>query len=319
MNTRSIPFYNGNQVVSPYEVKQKQGKKFPCGSLMREENRCAVIRLFTDGFKRQHGAYPHKKDFENAGLRSMLHTYYGASPFRAFENAGFTDPTRPSCDSRLIYEPWAVMEKLPNGFWNKPENRTYAIRWLVKKTQAERGGYPTTRDFKKNHLHGLLGKCNSSPLEALEEAGYTDPASPFFDPVLDFAPWIVLPHMPHGYWTDDYNRASATRWVVAMSRRRPKNIKAADFTGYHLWGLIEGRSVHSMLEEAGFKVKAQDMRRVPPNHWRSRKNRVEALRDFAEGKDVRIIRYRDLYKAGLSRVLYYYKGMGEAFEDAGLK
>jgi len=311
-----IRFYNRKETVKAYKAKKKHIlKRFPNGSLSHVENRRGVIQEFTNEFKHRHGRYPHVRDFENAGLTSIINHYCKGSPLRAYKDAGYADPTKPNYDDRLVYEPWNALDELPDRFWHNAQNRNCAIHWLVKKTRNEKGRYPSTKDFTKAGLGSILQK--GSILELLEDAGYTDPTSLYFDPLLDYAPWIVLPKMPNGYWNDEQNCAIATRWAVWASGKRPKNVNKNDFLEFGLGMILNGRSLYSVLSEAGFNVEPDEMYRVPRNYWKSHKNRIEAIQKFAKGKDPMKIRYDDICKASLGRILCY-ASKNETLQDAGL-
>ena len=70
-------------------------------------------------------------DFLENGLKGVL-DYYSGSPFRALKDAGYDIKE---------YE----MDKVPQGYWKKKENRVKAIRGMVddlgkKPTEITRGG-----------------------------------------------------------------------------------------------------------------------------------------------------------------------------------
>jgi hypothetical protein len=107
--------------------------------------------------------------------------------------------------------------------------------------------------------------------------------------VLDYAPWLVLDRMPSGYWEDSENRASATRWLVKITDKKPEELIGGDFMEYGLISIIghlNGSTV-AALREAGYRVRSIDMDNVPRCTWQSLSNVRKALIEIAEAENKR--------------------------------
>lgn len=316
---KASEFYTDEQVLRIWEDVKDGGKKiFPHGLLQNEDYRNIIVRQFVNGFKeKNNGAYPNRSDFEKAKLAGLL-GYYGGSPFKAFTKAGYCNPNEKVFDKNLADEPWSVIVCLPNRYWSDNKNRIKATRWLVDKTKSE-GGYPTADDFKNNSLSGLLSSCGSSDIQIIEEAGYMDPTSEVFDPVLDFAPWLTL-NVPNGYWKDPLNREQATRWLLDITEKKPEELSSGDFLEYRLTQMFRyyGDSPQRAVIAAGFDVKPGNRYFVPQRYWKDPESRNRAVREFVEssGKPPSEITHKDMRDAGL-RGVFQYATRTEALRDAG--
>lgn len=206
-----------------------------------------------------------------------------------------------------------LKKKFPGNFLKNPDHRRYITQAFIDDQLEERTNqYPTRKDWAAAKLLGLFNNYyKNSTLRALEEAGYTDPTQDNFDPVLDFAPWLVLRQMPSCYWHDTYNRANATRWLVSVTDKKPEELIADDFKDYGLSTLLQenGSSPYLALREAGFNIKEGDMCELPRGYWKVRKNRVAAVRRFVEssGKKPAEIIADDFDDAGLGGLMRHCK------------
>lgn len=303
--------YTPEEAVEAWrEVRQGTRKQFPKGSLQNQENRQQIIRTFTEEFKVKNGRYPEKDEFYEAKLAGLME-YYNASPFAAFQDAGYATIGGPLFDVKLAHLPWTVLEKLPQNFWDGKWNRTRAIRWLTTITQRKEKRYPTQEDFENSGLCGLIsGNYNGSPLEAFEEAGYTTESSKVYDKVLAETPWKVMQQLPKGFW-DKETRARAVRLLVEETGKEVSELTQKDFIGDDLSRLLTRKngSPHALLREAGYAVEKREMDFVPKGTWKDKRNTTEALRITSRvaNKPIGEVTTRDMFAAGYSRVLKYHK------------
>lgn len=311
-----------------YSVRQGVKKRFPHRFWKDSDHRKYVVQAFVDGHLARTGFYPAEEEWKAAKLTGifMHRLYYKGNLMAPLNEGGYTDKESKKFDPRLVNAPWTVMHNVPCEYWKNADNRVKAVRWLVDACRERHGKkYPGCEDFNDNRLSGLfVHHYDSSPLTALEEAGYTDPTQENFDPVLDFAPWLVLGQMPQSYWHDAENRASATRWLVDIANKEPAEVIADDFKEYGLSGMLQEKSwsPYMALREAGFNVDESDMNELPRGYWKVRKNRVAAVRRFVEssGKKPAEIIADDFDDAGLSGLMKHYKGSPiAALQEAGYR
>ncbi|MFH0830317.1 MAG: hypothetical protein V1887_04115 [Candidatus Aenigmatarchaeota archaeon] len=272
------------------DVKQGLRKYFPKGFWDDPDHRKYIVREFVDGTLKATGHYPGSvRDWKPAKLGGLLGHYENQDMMAPLKEAGYMDRESENFDERLMTAPWTIMQNSPKGYWEDAGNRINAVRWMVDLCRKRNGrNYPIPKDFKENNLNGLIQHHYHSFFEALEEAGYTDPTQDVFDPVLDYAPWLVLDIMPMGYWNDSENRASATRWLVEMTGKEPEEVTRIDFAEYGL-GTILARCSDSPVKavrEAGYRMRSIDMNNVPIGTWQSPSKVRSALMEMAvaEGK-----------------------------------
>ena len=116
--------------------------RVPRGHWKKKENRVKAIKEMVESLGKPPTEIT-KKDFYENGLSWVLSGYYSGSPFEALKDAGYDIKE---------YE----MDKAPQGYWKKEENRVAAIKRLVEET-----GKPakdiTRRDFYENKLSSIQG------------------------------------------------------------------------------------------------------------------------------------------------------------------
>ncbi len=118
-----------------------------------------AVRFLVDKVLRKGPQGVTQEDFRGNRLGGLLTGYYHDSPYKALREACYE------------INPWE-MATTPNNFYNDPENRKSATRWLASKLRGL-GIYPRgiqQEDFFRNGLSGLLDVHEGSPYKALYEA-----------------------------------------------------------------------------------------------------------------------------------------------------
>jgi len=214
---RSHERYSPEQCVQIwYEVRTGEREKFPRGFPQKEEHRIAINRALVGQYRKEHpGGYPGGRYFRKNKLNGLLCRHYGGSPYAAFIEAGFADPTTAVYDSRLAEVPWTVIEKMPNRFWRKSRsNKKAAVRWT-----AETTGKPVTelkaKDFLNKGTASVLGFYDSI-VAALQDADIkVDP----FD----------MERVPRYTWQQPKNVRRAADDVSEQTGRPRGELRGTDF------------------------------------------------------------------------------------------
>ncbi|MDE1860103.1 MAG: hypothetical protein KGH72_00100 [Candidatus Micrarchaeota archaeon] len=141
----------------------------PRGIYPSPENRVAAVRELVKASGKGDPRDLARSDFESHGLRGLLHGHYNGSTYAAVVEA---------FPEQMIKE-WE-MAMTPMRFYESPENRVAAVRWLAEKLGKDPREI-TQKDFKSNRLLGLLDwHYNGSPYEALLEAGLVTKEDEYF-------------------------------------------------------------------------------------------------------------------------------------------
>jgi hypothetical protein len=191
-----------------------------------------AVRFLVEQVLRKDPRQMAKEDFERNRLGGLLNTYYGNKPREALNAAGYS------------ILPWE-MANGPWGFYEDPENRRAATRWLVEKC-AKDPREIQWEDFYCSGLAGLMIVCEHSPCIALREAGYA------------VEPW-EMGHAPRGFYAAAEIWARALKWLVEKTGLEPRDLTRKDFAAHGLWGVLNytGGSPYACLREAGL-VSADD-------------------------------------------------------------
>jgi hypothetical protein len=199
-------------------------------------------------------------------LRNNAYRLYNAYPMpvmRALADAGvkFRRAGVRTSDGKKPYL------RLPPGYWNVRKNRRNAIRSLVEYL----GGDPldiVAEDFERAGFSCLFRKYGSSPLNALRDAGYR-------------VRTLDRRSKPHRYWTSRAKRKNAYRKFVLAALKGGDRITEEYLAGKRLGGLCDtmGNSTYRLLRDTGVRFNPwESMGHSPPGYWKSRKNRVRAVR-----------------------------------------
>ena len=307
---QSERYYTPEETVEIWhDVRESKRKRFSRGSLQNEDGRVAVIQSFVDNFKERHqGKYPITEDFYKAKLAGLM-DYYNSSPIKAFNHGGYTNQSSPKFDPKLTHLPWTVLSRVPDDYWSD-WNQVRAIRWLVTITKRIQDRYPQTKDFNENGLSEILKIHNNAPFEAFEKAGYTDPASCVYDPVLDNAPWCIIEQLPNNYWNGIDNTKGGVDWSLDATGKQIAEISAEDFRAVKLGGLLNayGGSTIKIIKEAGYDIRAEERAHVPKNFSKDESNAHSAVTKAMEktGKSAKQITRDDIREAGYRGVLVHY-------------
>ncbi len=267
--------------------------------------------------------YPTARYFGKYKLHSLL-KYTDRSPYHLFVEAGFTDPKSENFDPVLAETPWLRLACVPRRYWKNKNNRIKAIEWLVDKCRRNGKEYPEAKDFQKNRLGGLLILCSKeSPYAALVEAGFTNPESKRYDPVLADTPWLIIEKMPSNYWNKRQNRIKSTRLLVKNLKKPVSQIKEDDFITNHLsWlGTYCSNSPFKALEEAGYNLQPWEKERIPRHYFDEKQNRIKAIKWLVSVLDKQIIKIigTDFIDHNLSGLLqhHYESSPFKALKEAG--
>jgi len=275
-----------------YEVRNGERRKFPNGFNQRYEHRVAIIRAFIDEYRKERpGAYPNQRAFKENKLSGLL-TKYGASPYRAFHEAGFTDLKTAVYDHRLAEAPWTVLGMVPIRYWKQKGHRINATRWLVKELQKEPSQI-VTEDFENEGIGKVIHYNNDSLYETIREAGYK------------LEPWEMT-ETPNGFWKSKENKVRAIRWMVDRAKKPVAEITQKDFIDAGMRTLIFlYDSILDALKEAGYSINPIEMNKAPNGFWRRKANRIEYTRWFVDNikKPITKIDNHDFADAGLGSLL----------------
>ncbi|MBI2971801.1 MAG: hypothetical protein HYY37_05270 [Candidatus Aenigmarchaeota archaeon] len=229
-------------------------RKLTQGEWQDECVRADAIRFLVENVLGKDPKDVTEEDFLSNKLGGLLRSYHWGSPHAALRSAGYE------------VEPWEMPVK-PRRFYETPENRKAATRWLVHKT----GKPPTTvtaADFYANRLGGLLS-CHygNSPYDALREAGY------------EMELW-EMEGTPKGFFGIRENRIRATQWLAGKIGKEPQELTQQDFFAAGLKHLISGYhngSPYEALHEAGLVDKGKEAYMRNPNHGKNPAKRAECF------------------------------------------
>lgn len=278
-----------------YEMKPWEMQITPIGFFKEKKNRISALRWLIKKTKKDPRDLE-RKDFENNCLNGLFHNYYAGSPYLVVRELGYT------------FKPWE-MAITPMGFFKKRKNRIVAVKWLVKKLGKDHK-HITARAFKRNGLGGLLyAYYGDSPYEALREAGYK------------LKPW-EMSMAPMGFYDEQKNRITATKWLVKKTKKDPREITQEDFVSNGLGGLMDkySNSPYRALKEAGYPIHLWEMRITPRGSFMKRSNRIAAVRWLVKKtrKKPENITIHDFRSNGFWGILNHYKGsFRTALRDAG--
>lgn len=229
-----------------------------------------------------------------------------------------------------IYEFWAKMgwlkkgdvgvvsyNNLGQGRWaENPENRRMAIRFLVENVLGKDPRKVRYADFQYNLLSYVVGKFyQGSPYAAIYDAY----------PEERIMPW-EMHFTPKNFFELKKNRVKATRWLVRLAGKDPRDIICRDFEANGLVGLIDfyGKSPHKAVSEAFplQHIMPWEMSVTPNGFYKSRTNRVAAIRWLMERlpKEGKEVVQQDFIDNRLRGLLFnYYNGSPyAALLDAGI-
>jgi hypothetical protein len=198
------------------------------------------------------------------------------------------------------------MNKRPYGYWRDRNNRIKETIRLVETLRKEPGNV-TNSDFNKNRLAELVKKAGGTR-NALMEAGYA-----------------VSPNNSRrrGYWKDRSNRVHAIKDLVQSLNKPANEVTQSDFFTNGLSQLMSyyNSSPWSALKDAGFNYEPWEMKNNPIKIWRSKDNRIRAVKWLVEKlkKPTDEIVYSDFVKHGFMNILLITKGVANALNEAGIK
>jgi hypothetical protein len=182
------------------------------------KSRVNRIRAVRNLVKRR-GSLPTYRDFQAAGLTRLL-DYYGDSPRKAVEDAGF--------DAKGM--------RVPPNYWSKRENRLKALRAL---------GIPlkelTSNKLKERGLRGVLRYYGNSIFNIVDELmdGRT------------YRVWQVRMSVPYGYWRKRSNRINALKWLLSATKKHAWELTGVDFNRLRLGGLLNCYNHKRVAEKYG--------------------------------------------------------------------
>jgi len=160
----SSPYDAVKEAFPEMGIKPWEMIKTSMGFYNSKENRVAATKWLVEKLKKDPRDLTYD-DFKNNGLIGLLHHHYDNSPYEAVKEA-FPE---------MGIKPWE-MKITPQGFYQKKENRTAAVKWLAEKLKKDPRDI-TKEDFYSNRLGGLLvGYYSGSPYEAVKEAGLVSDA-----------------------------------------------------------------------------------------------------------------------------------------------
>ncbi len=245
-----LTYYNKSVLAAlkdaGYNIHPWERRKVPAGFWEKKKNRIAATMWLVarkGGNSRKVGYW----DFVDAGLRGIITITGGA--LEALNEAGYK------------IAPWMGVAT-PKGTWELKENRVAAIKWLIAKSMI----YPTNLSMKDFKSHGLGSLATGYGIHRLlTEAGY------------DLNPWECNRASPNT-WSKKENRIAALKWVLAETQKEPAQLTRKDFLSRNLGSLIREHGLYGLVTEAGYKLRPWDMRVAPKGTWKSKKNRVEAVK-----------------------------------------
>ncbi len=194
-------------------------------------------------------------------------------------------------------KPWQL-NKVHEGYWNDPKNVKEAVEWLVEKKvkEGKRIEEINTDDFKDAGLSRILEKNSIFSLLKMVKP--------------DLKPWD-LSQVPHGYWDDPKNVKEAVKWLVeemAKEGKKIEEISARDFIDMRLGTLLYTQNLYDLLKLIKLDLKPWQLKQVPKNFWRDKKNVKEAVKWLVEekakeGKKIEEITGDDFKRANLDVIV----------------
>ena len=149
------------------------------------------------------------------------------------------------------------------GYWRIKGNRIRETRQLVKKLRKDPKNVRAL-DFRNNRIEELVKKAGGLR-NALIEAGFN-----------------VEPNTnkPPGYWKKGGNRVRAIGQLVKKLGKDVRDITQKDFFDNESSQLLYYYkcSPWGALKDAGYDINPWEMKRFPITVWKSRKNRIEAVK-----------------------------------------
>jgi len=271
-----------------YIIHPWERRKVPAGFWKKQKNRVAATMWLVarkDGKPRTVGYW----DFVDAGLRGIMTITGGA--LESLNEAGY----------RIM--PWMGVAT-PKWTWKLKENRVGAIKWLIVKTMKD----PSNLSMKDFKSHGLKSLATGYGIHRLlTEAGY------------DLTPWECNRASPNT-WNKKENRIAAVKWVLAKTRKEPAQLTRKDFLSRNLGSLVRGQGLYGLVTEAGYELRPWDMRVAPKGTWKSKKNRVEAVKCLVakSRKTPSDLTKEDFIAGGLRTLVRKYE-TGRLLKEAGYK
>lgn len=185
--------------------------------------------------------------------------------------------------------------RVPNRFWDDPENqRRYAI-WLGRKLKIRKldDWYRVTRaDFIKNRGRAVLVRSKGSHIQFLRR----------MFPSRDWKPWLFK-YAPQGFWKKRENRIAYLQWLEKqLGYQSPEDwysVSVADFVANQGISLVSGgRRVIPTLKELYPKHNWEEWRFnfAPAGFWQHRQNRLRFL-NWA-GRQLGVRKHTDWYQVG---------------------
>lgn len=233
------------------------------------------------------------EDFHK-GLESLLFAY-GGSPFKAVSESY----------PKLNIKPWE-MSKTPSNFFDSPENRVKAVKWLVKKIGKDPIDLGIS-DFVENRLVGLIDFYGRSTFQAVSETF----------PKRKINAW-EMKATPRGFYNEKQNRIVATKWLVRKLKRQkliqsPKDLTKEDFSKNRLYGILEHRTHFQAITEAypNLGINEWEMASTPSGFYLNKENRIKAINWLLETtkKDAKHLTAKDFSSNRLAGLLNgHYQG-----------
>jgi hypothetical protein len=191
-----------------------------------------------------------QNDFHSNCLGGLLNMYYSNSPYLALAEAGYFHQPESYSPEKMAatildsskFHPWELSES-PYIVTATKALRIAAIKWLVQKLKKDPQDV-IYDDFELNRLSGLIlsEHYSSSPYAALKEAG-----------LANFHEW-EMSKAPHRFYNSASNRIAATKWLVQMLKKDPRELITDDLSNNGLGGLLDyhAGSLYAVLAEAGY-------------------------------------------------------------------
>lgn len=213
----------------------------------------------------------------------------------------------------------AVVPYASRGYWGDKKVRISWFRALAKHLKKEPQDLVKS-DFTSNGLNRALKHYKNSPYKAIKEAF----------PEKNIKEWEML-RTPEGFFDKKSNKVAAIKWLVKITKKKPKDLIADDFQQRRLGGLLASHYHNSpfrAVSEAypGKNIKEWEMTKVSNSFYKNPMNRNDAVRWMAVqlGKDPRKLLYEDFLAYGAGAIVdkhcgSVYAAVREAFPELKIK
>ena len=224
----------------------------------------------------------------------------------------FQKKEQPEFSKKECIEIWysvrqKLLKKFPLRMWHIVDHKRLLTQKLVEEFQEDNPNeYPHAKTFYEYRLGGMLYLCGNSPYAAFEIAGFTDPRTKYYDPVLTETPWLALDNLPRSYWNVK-NFFKAVEWLRIKVKKPISEITVDDFCDNGLSSILEYNqgSPFKTLRSIYMTLEAFDMQRRPNKFWRNKEERAKRTREMVEksGKAPTEIKVEDFENYNISQIL----------------